>query len=146
MIRSTRIVPGTRRTDFTVLIIIIYVYIYIYVYIHTHIHISLLNSSGSPGLLYIYFYNYNHARRLRLEKLLCIGLSRSPNGLLKCGWVGQEFPKKNETAKAMPTALAFINCTWRRKNSLLSRMRRVFLTRFLYGEVAPQSLKNTLWG
>ena len=27
--------------------------------------------------------SYNHTHRLRLEKLLCLGLSRSPNGFLK---------------------------------------------------------------
>ena len=30
---------------------------------------------------------YNHARRLRLEKLLYIGVSRSPNGFFKCFWI-----------------------------------------------------------
>jgi hypothetical protein len=31
----------------------------------------------------IYTYFYNHARRLRLEKLLCLEPSRSSNGLFK---------------------------------------------------------------
>ena len=38
-------------------------------------------SSWTPGVFYTYF--YNHARRLRLEKLLCLGLSRSSNGFFK---------------------------------------------------------------
>jgi hypothetical protein len=39
------------------------------------------HSRGAPGVFYAYF--YNHARRLRLEKLLYLGLSRSSNGFLK---------------------------------------------------------------
>jgi hypothetical protein len=35
----------------------------------------------APGVFYTYF--YNHVRRLRLEKLLYIELSRSPNGYFK---------------------------------------------------------------
>ena len=35
----------------------------------------------APGVFCTYF--YNHARRLRLEKLLCLELSRSSNGFLK---------------------------------------------------------------
>jgi hypothetical protein len=34
-----------------------------------------------PGVFYTYF--YNHAHRLRLEKLLYLELSRSPNGFFK---------------------------------------------------------------
>jgi hypothetical protein len=46
---------------------------------HTHAsHISHPDSSGPPGVFCKCF--YNHAHRLRLEKLLYIGLSRSPNG------------------------------------------------------------------
>ena len=48
---------------------------YIYVYI---IYTSPLVSSSTPGVFYTYF--YNHAHRLRLEKLLYLELSRSPNG------------------------------------------------------------------
>ena len=44
-------------------------------------YISGLDLDSPPQLFYTYF--YNHARRLRLEKLLCLGLSRSPNGFLK---------------------------------------------------------------
>jgi hypothetical protein len=42
------------------------------------IHASGRHSSPTPGEYYTYF--YNHARRLRLEKLLYLELSRSPNG------------------------------------------------------------------
>ena len=35
----------------------------------------------APGVFCIYF--YEHAHRLRLEKVLYLGLSRSPNGFLK---------------------------------------------------------------
>jgi hypothetical protein len=35
----------------------------------------------SPGVFYAYF--YNHAHRLRLEKLLYLELSRSPNGFFE---------------------------------------------------------------
>jgi hypothetical protein len=34
-----------------------------------------------PEVFYTYF--YNHARRLRLEKILYLELSRSPNGFFK---------------------------------------------------------------
>jgi hypothetical protein len=44
-------------------------------------HVSPFYSSGPPELFYTYF--YNHALRLRLEKLLYIGPSRSPNGYFK---------------------------------------------------------------
>ena len=44
-------------------------------------YVSDLDQAWAPQLFYTYF--YNHARRLRLEKLLCLGLSRSPNGFLK---------------------------------------------------------------
>jgi hypothetical protein len=40
--------------------------------------ISHPDSSPTPGVFYTYF--YNHARRLRLEKVLYLELSRSPNG------------------------------------------------------------------
>jgi hypothetical protein len=43
--------------------------------------ISPLLSSWTPGVFYTYF--YNHAHRLRLEKLLYLELSRSPNGYFK---------------------------------------------------------------
>jgi hypothetical protein len=45
------------------------------------LYVSRLHSRGTPGVL-IFFYTcfYDHARRLRLEKLLCLELSRSPNG------------------------------------------------------------------
>ena len=36
------------------------------------------NSRGTAGAFYMHF--YNHAHRLRLEKLLFLELSRSPNG------------------------------------------------------------------
>jgi hypothetical protein len=39
------------------------------------------HSSWTPGVFYKYF--YNHARRLRLEKLLYLELSRSSNGFFK---------------------------------------------------------------
>ena len=42
--------------------------------------ISELDSSPTPGVFYIHF--YNHAHRLRLEKLLCLELSRSSNGFV----------------------------------------------------------------
>jgi hypothetical protein len=44
-------------------------------------YISNPDSSWTPGVFYTYF--YNHAHRLRLEKLLYLELSRSPNGFLK---------------------------------------------------------------
>jgi hypothetical protein len=47
----------------------------------TDIYISHLHSSPTPGVFYKCF--YNHAHRLRLEKLLYLELSRSPNGFLK---------------------------------------------------------------
>jgi hypothetical protein len=43
--------------------------------------ISPPDSSWTSGVFYTYF--YNHAHRLRLEKLLYLELSRSPNGFLK---------------------------------------------------------------
>jgi hypothetical protein len=43
--------------------------------------VSHLHSSWTPGVFYTYF--YNHAHRLRLEKLLYLELSRSPNGFFK---------------------------------------------------------------
>jgi hypothetical protein len=42
---------------------------------------SPLLSSWTPGVFYTYF--YNHARRLRIEKLLYLGLSRSSNNYFK---------------------------------------------------------------
>jgi hypothetical protein len=44
-------------------------------------YISHRHSSWTPGVFYTYF--YNHAQRLRLEKLLFLELSRSPNGFFK---------------------------------------------------------------
>jgi hypothetical protein len=38
----------------------------------------------APGVFRTYF--YAHAHRLRLEKLLCLELSRSPNGHFKPLW------------------------------------------------------------
>ena len=45
------------------------------------LHISPRHSSWTPGAFYTYF--YNHAHRLRLEKLLCLELSRSSNGFFQ---------------------------------------------------------------
>ena len=53
----------------------------IYTYIYIYIYISGVDPFSTPQLFYTYF--YNHARRLRLEKLLYIELSRSSNGFLK---------------------------------------------------------------
>jgi hypothetical protein len=47
--------------------------------------VSLPVSSSIPRLFYTYF--YNHAHRLRLEKLLYLELSRSPNGFLNHFWI-----------------------------------------------------------
>jgi hypothetical protein len=47
--------------------------------------VSHLHSSSTPGVFYTYF--YNHAHRLRLEKLLYLELSRSPNGFFKYFWI-----------------------------------------------------------
>jgi hypothetical protein len=44
-------------------------------------HFSDLDGVCTPQLFYTYF--YNHAHRLRLEKRLCIELSRISNGFLK---------------------------------------------------------------
>jgi hypothetical protein len=52
--------------------------VYIYIY---YIYISGFDSSWTPGVFYTYF--YNHAHHLRLEKLLYLELSRSPNGFFK---------------------------------------------------------------
>ena len=46
--------------------------------IYNRYNISHPHSSWTPGVFYTYF--YNHAHRLRLEKLLYLELSRSPNG------------------------------------------------------------------
>jgi hypothetical protein len=43
--------------------------------------ISGLDQASTPQLFYTY--SYNHARRLRLEKLLYLELSRSSNGFKK---------------------------------------------------------------
>jgi hypothetical protein len=53
----------------------------LYVRMRVGISVSPRLSSWTPGAFYTHF--YNHARRLRLEKLLCLELSRSSNGLLK---------------------------------------------------------------
>ena len=45
------------------------------------IHFSDIDQVSTPQVFHTYV--YNHARRLRLEKLLYIELSRSPNGFLK---------------------------------------------------------------
>jgi hypothetical protein len=44
-------------------------------------NISPVLSRGTPGVFYTYF--YNHTRRLRLEKLLYLELSRSPGGYFR---------------------------------------------------------------
>jgi hypothetical protein len=44
-------------------------------------YISVILSSWAPGVFYTY--SYNHARRLRLEKVLYIGLPRISNGYFK---------------------------------------------------------------
>jgi hypothetical protein len=46
-----------------------------------HVYISHPHSSSTPEAFYTHF--YNHARRPRLEKLLCLELSRSLSGYLK---------------------------------------------------------------
>jgi hypothetical protein len=51
------------------------------VLINSLYYVSDLDPFSTPQLFYTYF--YNHAHRLRLEKLLCIELSRSSNGFLK---------------------------------------------------------------
>lgn len=45
------------------------------------IYVSPFDSSWTPGVFYTCF--YNHARRLHLEKLLYLELSRSSNGFFK---------------------------------------------------------------
>jgi hypothetical protein len=50
-------------------------------YTDTARYVSPLVSSWIPGVFYTYF--YNHVHRLRLEKLLYLELSRSPNGFFK---------------------------------------------------------------
>jgi hypothetical protein len=52
-----------------------------YVQVFVVCHVSDLDLVSTPQLFYTYF--YNHAHRLRLEKLLYIELSRSPNGFFK---------------------------------------------------------------
>jgi hypothetical protein len=49
------------------------------------VYISDLDLVSTPQLFYTYryFYNYNQARSPRLEKLLYLELSRSPNGIFK---------------------------------------------------------------
>ena len=57
-------------------------------------HVHGRHSSWAPGAFYTYF--YNHAHRLRLEKLLCIELSRSPSGyFFKTSESRQRFQKRN---------------------------------------------------
>jgi hypothetical protein len=62
----------------------IYIYryiLYITTYIYNNIYIYIYQSPCfelDPRVFYTYF--YNHAHRLRLEKLLYLELSRSPNG------------------------------------------------------------------
>jgi hypothetical protein len=56
------------------------VYAYI-IYIYIYISVPLIQV-GPPGYIFC-THSYNHTHRLRLEKLLCLGLSRSPNGFLK---------------------------------------------------------------
>jgi hypothetical protein len=53
----------------------------IHKYKYMHVYISGSEQVSTPQLFYTCF--YNHARRLRLEKLLCLELSRSPNGFFK---------------------------------------------------------------
>jgi hypothetical protein len=54
-----------------------YIYIYMCVYTTcTHVPVTVIRV-GPPGCLF-HTYFYNHARRLRLEKLLYLVLSRSP--------------------------------------------------------------------
>jgi hypothetical protein len=52
----------------------------------TYRYISPLVLTWTPGVFYTYF--YDHAHRLRLEKLLCLELPRSPNGFFfKYFWI-----------------------------------------------------------
>ena len=51
------------------------------------LHISHGDSSPIPGVFCTHFYNYNHAHHLRLEKLLCLELSRSSNGFFNYFWI-----------------------------------------------------------
>jgi hypothetical protein len=44
-------------------------------------YVSHFDSRGTIGVFYTFF--YNHAHRPRLEKLLYLELSRSPNGFFK---------------------------------------------------------------
>ena len=57
-------------------------------------YVSELHSSSTPGVFYTYF--YNHGRLFRLEKLLYLELSKSPNRffkpLLDPGYVQQKSP------------------------------------------------------
>ena len=48
-------------------------------------HVSGVLSRLVPGEFRTYL--YNHAHRLRLEKLLYLELSRSPNGFLNHFWI-----------------------------------------------------------
>ena len=45
------------------------------------VYVSDLDPFSTPQLFHTYY--YNHARRLRLEKLLYLELSRSSNGFFK---------------------------------------------------------------
>ena len=65
---------GMIRAYYYISVIIIYYTLY-------STYTSPLNLSWTPGVFYTYF--YNHARRLRLEKLLYLELSRSLNGFFK---------------------------------------------------------------
>jgi hypothetical protein len=59
-----------------------YVCMYVMLYVcMLYVSPPLSSFKWAPGVFCTYF--YNHARRLRLEKLLCLELSRSSNGFLK---------------------------------------------------------------
>jgi hypothetical protein len=58
---------------------------YIHVALVRCTYISGFDSSSTPEVFYTYF--YNHARRLRLEKLLYLELSKSPNLKCRCFWI-----------------------------------------------------------
>jgi hypothetical protein len=53
-----------------------------------------LDSSPTPGVFYAYF--NNHAHRPRLEKILYLELSRSPNGFFTSGTAVSGFRNANE--------------------------------------------------
>jgi hypothetical protein len=52
-------------------------------------YVSPRLSSWTPRVFHTYF--YNHARRPRLEKLLYLELSRSPNGFFNHFWIQVAF-------------------------------------------------------